>query len=135
MLMGVVPTLLCNQSKVVIRAGGSVLVAMLFFDREGFLIPVLCLLPLPLLLCNDTELVIRGGGSVLVAMLFFDREGFLIPALCLLPLPLFLLYSATIITPSSSLVIRLGLIIAETGLFRCRVKIAPAESMEKQAIG
>ena len=66
------------------------LVALLFLNRQGLLVPPFRRLKIPLLLGNHAQLMVGTGRAMLVALLFLNRQGLLVPLFRRLKIPLLL---------------------------------------------
>ena len=66
------------------------LVALLFLNRQGLLVPPFRRLKIPLLPGNPAQLMVGTGRAMLVALLFPNRQGLLVPPFRRLKIPLLL---------------------------------------------
>ena len=70
--------------------GRAMLVALLFLNRQGLLVPPFRRLKIPLLLGNYAQLMVGYGCAMLVALFFLNRQGLLVPPFRRLKIPLLL---------------------------------------------
>ena len=74
-----IPLFCSKHAQLPVGKGRAILVAMLFLNRQGLLVPLFRRLKIPLLLGNYAQLMVGTGRIMLIALLLPNRQGLLVP--------------------------------------------------------